>query len=332
MVRPLLGDVQERGTVLERLTAAGLGASAAEAKADLLVGSGEALLADGLGAGAEVHAFWVPGRIEVLGKHTDYAGGRSLLAATERGFCFAAVPRSDQTLRLVDAVSGERTSFEIDPELVPEPGHWSNYPMTVARRLARNFSGPLLGADVAFASDLPQAAGMSSSSAMIVGFSFVLAGINRLAEVDAYRENIEGPEALAGYLGTIENGQSFGSLVGDKGVGTFGGSEDHTAMLCCRLGRLSQYAYCPVRFERRIDLPTGYTFIGSSLFGVGKRQKASVKVSGISSYSQAGVVSWQPFGDRMLSTTKPARGVLRERYRSVSDGIGPDTPLVCGSE
>ena len=44
---------------------------------------------DGCGDG-EPYLLFVPGRIEVLGKHTDYAGGRSLLATTERGFCVVA--------------------------------------------------------------------------------------------------------------------------------------------------------------------------------------------------------------------------------------------------
>jgi galactokinase len=64
--------------------------------------------------------------------------------------------------------------------------------------------------------------------------------------------------SLAGYLGTIENGQSYGTLAGDCGVGTFGGSEDHTAILCARAGHVLQYAYCPVWFEAAILVPPGY--------------------------------------------------------------------------
>ena len=37
--------------------------------------------------------WFVPGRLEVLGKHTDYAGGRSVICALERGFAFVAIPR-----------------------------------------------------------------------------------------------------------------------------------------------------------------------------------------------------------------------------------------------
>jgi len=55
-------------------------------------------------ADADSLAFFVPGRIEVLGKHTDYAGGRSLLCAMERGFAVLARPRTDAVVRAVDRV------------------------------------------------------------------------------------------------------------------------------------------------------------------------------------------------------------------------------------
>jgi len=105
--------------------------------------------------------------------------------------------------------------------------------MTVAGRVAQNFLGALRGADIAFISDLPAAAGLSSSSALLIAIFSVFTRVNALDQRDEYRQEIDGREDLAGYLGTIENGQSFGSLAGSKGVGTFGGSQDHTAILCC---------------------------------------------------------------------------------------------------
>ena len=42
--------------------------------------------------------FYVPGRIEVMGKHTDYAGGRSLLAAASKSFCVVSVPPLNRLL------------------------------------------------------------------------------------------------------------------------------------------------------------------------------------------------------------------------------------------
>ncbi|HVO35493.1 MAG TPA: galactokinase family protein [Gemmatimonadales bacterium] len=227
---------------------------------DALVEAATASLASLTGAASETRPLFVPGRLEVLGKHTDYAGGRSLLCAAERGVCFAARPRIDAQVRVVDAASKETADFTIGPALRRAPGHWANFPMTVARRIARNFPGPLTGADIAFASDLPPAAGMSSSSALIVGFFTVLADVNRLERRHEYLENIHSLEELAGYLGAIENGRTLGSLRGDAGVGTAGGSEDHTAILCCRADALSQYAFCPIRHERTLPLSGGWTF------------------------------------------------------------------------
>ena len=121
-------------------------------------------------------SYWVPGRIEFLGKHTDYAGGRSLLCATEQGLRFAAAPRDDARLHISSDRHGD-LECEIGPDLAPRPGDWSVYPMTVARRLARNFKGRWRGADIRVGGDLPGAAGLASSSAMVVGIYTVLAAL-----------------------------------------------------------------------------------------------------------------------------------------------------------
>lgn len=218
-------------------------------------------------AAPEARRFFVPGRIEVLGKHTDYAGGRSLLCAVERGFCLLASPRRDGQVVVADAGRGLAAEVALDfagADLVPEAGSWSVYVAAVARRIARNFPGPLAGADIAFASDLPRAAGLSSSSALVVALFSALSDINRLEERPEYRASIEGNQDLGGYLGCLENGQTFRDLPGDLGVGTFGGSEDHTAILCSRSGELAQYVFCPVRHETSIALPAGLTFVVAS--------------------------------------------------------------------
>jgi galactokinase len=211
------------------------------------------------GTGAKPLAFFVPGRIEVLGKHTDYAGGRSLLAATEQGICIAARARTDSRVRIADLTRHLEIEFEMSPELDPRAGHWSNYPETVARRLCQNFPG-LQGAEMAFTSNLPRSSGMSSSSALVVAIYSALAAVNRLQERDSYHRAITSNEDLGGYLGAVENGLDFARLPGDRGVGTYGGSEDQTAILCCAPGRLKQYSYCPVRHERTVELPESMVF------------------------------------------------------------------------
>lgn len=208
--------------------------------------------------------FWVPGRIEFLGKHTDYAGGRSLLCAIERGFCVLAAPRTDAVLRVCDARTGEIVEGSVHPSTSGRRGHWGAYPLTVAHRIAANLSLPLVGANMAFASDLPIAAGISSSSALVVATYLVLAAVNELDARDELRNVLASVAARAEYLGAVENGLTYRSFAGERGVGTFGGSEDHTAILCARPGALVQYSFCPVQHERTIPIPADHVFVIAS--------------------------------------------------------------------
>lgn len=208
-----------------------------------------------------LRAFFVPGRIEVLGKHTDYAGGSSLTCATERGFCLAVAPSSESTLHVHRVPTGETVALELAPDGTAPNDHWAHYPMTVVRRVQQNFDVELEGGHVAFASTLPQAAGMSSSSAMIVAFFKVLSTLNDLSDHPTYQDHLSRPEARAQYLGAIESGASFGPLSGRPGVGTFGGSEDHTAILCSAPGRFRQFTYCPTRLDAEVPVPDGHVFV-----------------------------------------------------------------------
>ncbi len=285
------GDLDDRDALIARLVSLGLVPTAAGQKATLFCQCRENLRQFSK-SGGDFHALFVPGRIEILGKHTDYAGGRSLLATTEKGFCLLARPRDDNRVRIASPV-GEQVEFPIASDIRPPVGSWSNYPMTVARRLAANFPIEWRGADVAFASDLPPAAGMSSSSALVTAAFLVLAGLNRLSQTEAYRRNLANPEDLAGYLGTIENGQDFRALAGDRGVGTFGGSEDHTAMLCCRRETISQYSFRPVRCERNIPFPEALILaIGCSGVRAEKTGSAMAKYNRVSSLASAAMAAW----------------------------------------
>src|SRR5919204_2824739 len=147
---------------------AGMSASEAEAKGQAFARLLEGSKAIGVPSNAKSYAYFIPGRIEVLGKHTDYAGGRSLLCCVERGFCFLAVERDDRTARFVDIGSASSAKLPLDGKSPVPTGDWRTYPATVARRIARNFPAVRRGADILFTSDLPPAAGLSSSSALIV--------------------------------------------------------------------------------------------------------------------------------------------------------------------
>ncbi len=246
--------------VKDQLATSGLSVAEAEAKQALLQMAAEGLHQVGSAGRTARVAWFVPGRLEVCGKHTDYAGGRSLLAAVEKGFCVVARFRQDAEVNLCDAKSGEQVSFFVSTVPGPEQYRWPRYARTVIRRIAGNFPSARLGADIAFASDLPPAAGLSSSSALIIAIFQALSESNSLETSPIYVENIHSREDLAAYLAAIESGQSFGSLTGDEGVGTTGGSEDHTAILCSTPRELAQYSFCPTRKEKAISLPQECVF------------------------------------------------------------------------
>lgn len=217
------------------------------------------------GLGARPAIYFVPGRLELLGKHTDYAGGRSLTCAIERGICLSVADRGDRTLSVRDRGRGEEASLDLATvESLAGFDDWRRYPAAVARRLTRDF-GSLEGAEVELAADLPPAAGMSSSSALIVASFLALAKVN---------DRLAGPWGtgdgcrlkLATYLGAVESGASHPVSLpqprgeGGGGVGTFGGSEDHTAILCSRRSALRCYRYAPIVSERAVRLPAELCF------------------------------------------------------------------------
>ena len=283
-------------------------------------------------APGKVFRWWVPGRIEFLGKHTDYAGGRSLLCVPERGICVAAAPRQDDRFRVHDAITGETLDERMLEHALlaatSQPGHWSNYVRAVARRLVRNFpTPPLTGADIVLASDLPQAAGMSSSSALVAATFLALARVNDLQSRDAYRHAIQTGEQLAEYLGTIENGQSFGELAGERGVGTFGGSEDHTAILCASAGTLMQYAFCPVRLERTVPFPKEHVLVvATSGVAAEKTGAARDRYNNLSTTISEILDRWQSMtGERYptLAAAIAASPGAADHIRQMLEGAAP---------
>lgn len=214
----------------------------------------------------EATMFFVPGRLELLGKHTDYAGGRSLTCATERGLCVGATGRSDRRLAIIDLARRVSATLDLsDSSALCGFDDWRRYPAAVARRLTSDFEGEWKGKEVAMAGNLPPAAGLSSSSSLIVAFFLALAWADeRLAE-DFCGDG--GTLRLAGYLGAIESGagyplsgRSARAPTAAAGVGTFGGSQDHTAILCSSRQELGRYSYDPVVGEQTVELPEDLCF------------------------------------------------------------------------
>ncbi len=207
---------------------------------------------------------FTPGRIEVFGKHTDYAGGHSLLAAVPRGITLAARKRSDGIVRVGDIFDGQK--IEVDPA-TDAPAHYrglQRYVHVVAHRFHVNFPGCDLGANIAIASDLPRASGMSSSAALVTGVALALVERAGLRDRPEWQQHLRGVNDVAWYLGCVENGLDFPGLAGSAGVGTHGGSEDHTAIVACRTDHVSLFRFMPVKPLGETPMPRDWTFVIAS--------------------------------------------------------------------
>jgi galactokinase len=318
------------------LRAAGMSAPESAAKAAFFEKLDRELRLMRHGATAQHFAFFVPGRLEFLGKHTDYAGGRSLICAIEHGICLLAAPRADTQVRILDVGRASSVDFALDAGLEPPAGHWANFPMTVAARLACDFPGVHTGADIVFASDLPRASGMSSSSALMVAVFFALAGVNLLSQTDAYRRAFPTREDLAGYIAAVESGAGFASFSGTRGVGTHGGSEDHVAILCSRARFLRQYTFCPIRFEKEILFPEDHALVidvsGVKADKTGDAREAYNRASGA---ARRILELWRSATGHdhsslaaILSTGTDALNRLRQILRDSSDAEYPAASLL----
>lgn len=111
---------------------------------------------------------WAPGRIEVLGNHTDYNEGTVLSAAIDLGHCFC-ISRTDRPqIQLLAADLDEVARFNTDDmEKVPGAG-WANYVKGVFHFIQKETGIPINGLDCTFFGSIPMGAGLSSSAALEV--------------------------------------------------------------------------------------------------------------------------------------------------------------------
>ena len=209
----------------------------------------------------EETAWRVPGRVEVLGKHTDYAGGSVLVGAIDRAITARARRVTGPPASLTATTDGGdpvTLRAGVDPGL--EPGHWGRYLQTVLDRLTLNF-GVGTAAHLSISSDLPPASGMSSSSALVCATALALASLNGWDADPRWIESMPDRLSLAGYLAAVEGGRAWRDLPGTSGVGTRGGSEDHTGMLCGAQDRLLLADFDPMCITRTISFPSQWALV-----------------------------------------------------------------------
>lgn len=128
--------------------------------------------------GGIASAYRAPGRVNLIGEHTDYNDGFVVPAAIEF-YCSAAVaPRPDRKLVIHSENFNESVEEEIGSLSPLGKKHWANYPLGVAWAL-RQAGKPLTGANIYLSGEVPLGAGLSSSAAVEVATGFALLSESR---------------------------------------------------------------------------------------------------------------------------------------------------------
>lgn len=193
--------------------------------------------------GRSDHAFHVraPGRVNLIGEHVDYNDLPVLPMALQFATHIAARARDDARVRLANAASrfGAR-EFELAPAIERSAqGDWSNYVKAAAQTLAQE-CGAARGADLFIDGELPAAAGLSSSSALVVAAGLALARANELVI-----EPLEFAERMAR---------------AERYVGTDSGGMDQAICMAGRAGHAVKLDFAPLRAEP-LPCPSTWRFV-----------------------------------------------------------------------
>lgn len=117
---------------------------------------------------------WAPGRIEVLGNHTDYNEGTVLSAAIDLGHCVVLSPSSQSGIRL-QALDVETVApFDLSAAGPVDGPGWANYVKGVAYLVQQECDTPIDGLDITFFGSIPMGSGLSSSAALEVATATAL--------------------------------------------------------------------------------------------------------------------------------------------------------------
>lgn len=129
--------------------------------------------------GGELRLFQAPGRVNLIGEHTDYNDGFVLPVAIDRQVVFAARRREDRLVRLWSTHFGQGSEFPLDHIVPDRSAPWSNYVRGVALMLQES-GFPLQGMEAVIAGDVPIGSGLSSSAAIEVATAVTLRNLNHL--------------------------------------------------------------------------------------------------------------------------------------------------------
>jgi len=218
------------------------------------------LFARRFGADRKAVVVRAPGRLNLMGRHVDHRGGAVNVMAIDRDVIFVADARQDDVVNLVNVdrrrfpdrrfsiseVLGAMqwddwltyvNSRHVRQILMRSAGDWSNYVKASLVRLQQSYHQlRIFGMDAAVVGDVPMAAGLSSSSALVVASAEVAVALNGLDVT---------PSELVDFCG---EGEWF--------VGSRGGAADHAAIHMGRRGSIAHVRFFPFKVHGIYCLPT----------------------------------------------------------------------------
>ncbi len=180
-----------------------------------------------------------PGRINLIGEHTDYNGGFVFPGAVEQGMIAEIRPNGTRTIKAYSIDLKDYAEFSLDDPAGPKASHF-RYIYGVAKEMEK-LGVPVKGFDTAFAGDVPLGAGMSSSAALESCFAFAindLFGGNKIGKMDLAKV---GQSTEHNYIG-VNCGimDQFASVFGKKGS---------LMRLDCRSGEFEYFPWNPKGYK-----------------------------------------------------------------------------------
>lgn len=142
-----------------------------------------------------------PGRVNLIGEHTDYNDGFVLPCAINYATAVSAAPRADRLIRVTAVDYDNQTDqFSLDDPILPHPNwQWANYVRGVIKHLLRR-SDDFAGADLTISGDVPQGAGLSSSASLEVAVGKAIQALYQLP-LDNVALALNGQEAENQFVG-----------------------------------------------------------------------------------------------------------------------------------
>ncbi len=127
--------------------------------------------------------YQAPGRVNLIGEHTDYNDGFVMPAAIGFYTQVAVAPRSDRKLVIHSENYSKQVEFDLDHLPAARSGHWSDYVIGVVTMLSQSGKN-LSGANLLVDGDVPQGAGLSSSASIEVAVGYALLDATDPSNID----------------------------------------------------------------------------------------------------------------------------------------------------